>query len=399
MITKITPIEELKQMFVETLLNKTDKVTKISETSVLNGVAYGVAKIGQKIIKDIAVVESHLFPDTAFGNYLDSIAQLRGVSPRRGASESSVYVRVFGIPGTQYIAGTHTFTGNSGVVFDIETTFTIPAFGYTYAKLRSQSQGLSTNVDPLTISKVSPIPTGHTYCINEYAAVGGQDIENDSLFRERIKREINGLARHTLSYLEHVFSKINTNVLRVFQYGFTADNKVLLGIATCNGIDLNPSEFNDLLVKGEQYFSLCELRPYGVNNIGIELRNINWHPIDISFRCDIDSSFDTETVRKNIQVNLNKELDYRYWTFDKKVEWDNLLDIVKKTKGVKYVADNSFYPNVDTSISKYTLPRIRGFQMLDLQGAILANFSGTLNPIYYPSNIDFLYQADVLSTI
>jgi len=66
---------------------------------------------------------------------------------------------------------------------------------------------------------------------------------------------------------------------------------------------------------------------------------------------------------------------------------------------LNYVVDNMFYPAVDISVEKYTSPRVRGFQMLDMAGNIIFNHSGTLNPIYYPSTIDFWYQADVLSTI
>jgi hypothetical protein len=393
------PLEDLKQMFVEILLNKTDAVTKISDTSILNGIAYGSAKIGQKTLKDIAVIESRLFPDTASGDYLDEIAQLRGVSSRQGALIASTYLRIFATPGTNYVAGLNKFSGNSGVTFDLENNVVIPSFGYTYAKVRSTSPGLNANVDALSINKVNPIPTGHLYVINEYPAVGGQDSENDNLFRERIKREINLLSRSTLSFLEHVFNKINPSVLRCFNYGFSSDSKIIIGIATVNGINLTDGELNDLLVQGEQYFSLCESRPYGVNNIGITLRNITWRPIDISFRCDIDNSFDVDDVRKRVQVNLNKELDYRYWDWTHKVEWDNLLEIVKKTSGIKYVVDNMFYPSVDTTIEKYNLPRIRGFQMLDMSGNVIYNHSGTLNPVYYPPTIDFWYQADVLASI
>lgn len=399
MLTRIHTIDELKEIFVETLLNKTDKVTKVSEGSVLNGIAYGAAKIGQKVTKDIAIIESHIFPDSAYGEYLDKIAKLRGVSQRKGKSESSVYVRLFGTPGTQYIPGIHTFHGNHGVVFDIENITIIPSFGYTYAKLRSQTQGLSTNVEPLSINKVSPIPTGHEYVINEYSAEGGRDVENDVLFRDRIKREINIIARETLSYLEQVFSKINPNVLRCFHYGFNSNNEVIIGIATVNGIDLTAIELNDLLVKSEKYLSLSELRPYGINNLGMTLRNVEWQPVDISFRVDTDPSYNIDDVRKRIQVNLSKEFDYRFWDWTKNIEWDNLLEVVKNTEGVKYVADNHFYPQVDIKVNRFKLPRIRGFQMLDLEGNLISNFSGSLNPVYYPNNIDFYYQADLLSTI
>ena len=61
LITRITTIQELKTWFLERVFNNTSKVTKASKTSVINAVAYGVAKIGQKVIKDIAVLESQLY--------------------------------------------------------------------------------------------------------------------------------------------------------------------------------------------------------------------------------------------------------------------------------------------------------------------------------------------------
>ena len=41
MITKITSVDELKQIWLEIFLNKTDKVSDVSDESVLNGIAYG----------------------------------------------------------------------------------------------------------------------------------------------------------------------------------------------------------------------------------------------------------------------------------------------------------------------------------------------------------------------
>ena len=399
-ITKVLSVEELKEIFVETLLNKTPKVTKVSDGSVLNGVAYGCAKVAQKAIKDIAVIESHLFPDSAYGAYLDTIALQRGVAPRLGASQSSMYMLVYADPGTTYTAGVHTFTGNGGVVFDLDSSFVVPNWGWTYAKVRSVQSGSIANVDALSITAVSPQNVGHIYCINEYAGVGGRDFEDDETFRHRIKEEINLLARHTLSYIDQVFIKINPNVLRVFNGGFNDDGDVILSILTVNGIDLTLSELDDLFVKGEKYFCLTDLRPNnGYTSYGVELRNINWQPVDISFRCDVDNSFNVDIVRRNIQVSMNKELDYRFWDDTRKVEWDNLLQIVKGTDGIKYVPDTYFFPGTDTVVDKIKIPRIRGFRMMDLDGNIIVNYSGTLNPVYYQSEADFSFQASVLSSI
>ena len=89
MITKIVPVSELKQMFLEILLNKTDKVSDISDDSVLNGIAFGCAKVGQRLLVNQSIVEGHLFPDTAYGIYLDNIESIRGISPCFGSCGST----------------------------------------------------------------------------------------------------------------------------------------------------------------------------------------------------------------------------------------------------------------------------------------------------------------------
>ena len=67
MITKITSVDELKQIFLEIFLNKTDKVSDVSDESVLNGIAYGCGKLAQRTLANQAIIEGHIFPDTAAG--------------------------------------------------------------------------------------------------------------------------------------------------------------------------------------------------------------------------------------------------------------------------------------------------------------------------------------------
>jgi len=398
MITKITTVEELKQIFIENLLNETNKVTKVSQGSVLNGVAYGIAKLAQKTLKDVAVIEGHIFPDSATGGYLDTIADLKGVAPRFGGLKSSVYVRVVGTPGTTYIPSTHVFKGQ-GQNFDVQNLTTIPNEGFTYVKLISQSIGEDANVDPLTIGSVSPIPVGHDYCINEYGAVGGRSLEDDDMFRKRIKEEINVLARGTIGYLEQVLRKINPNVLRIFNHGLNGVGTLELGIATVNGVDLNISELADIKLKTEQWVNINELKPNGLKSYGLEFVNSVYYPIDISCRVDIDPSFSTDEVRKLAQVALSKAVDHRFWEDGKVIDWIDLLNAIKSVPGIVRVLDNHFYPNNSFEIPRGQLPRFRGFIMMNLQGVILENISGTLNPFHYPNVNDFDYQASVLKSI
>lgn len=392
---------ERKLLFLETLLNTTDKVSKIAPNSVLSGIGGGVSKVAGKAEKDIILAVSQLFPDSARGAQLDQVAADNGLATRFGSSGSSTYLLVFADPGTVYNQSTQIFQGQSGIQFEMEdTTFTMNAFGYDYIKVRSLVQGKKTNVEPLTVTKVSPQPVGHKYVVNEVGATGGRDLETDELYRIRIKDGANILARGTLAMLEQKFMSINPKVLKCFYQGITNVGKVRIAIVTQNGVNLSAPELNTLLIDSREYFCFTDNRPFGTQFSGVELVNVEWTPFDISFRLDYDTSFNIDEIRRTIQTKITKYIDFRF--FDSslhKVEWDNLLEIVKSVQGVKYVPDQFFTPRADIVIDTHQLPRLRGFRIMDLNGNLIQNFSGTLEPVYYPSNPDFSYQQSVLNNL
>lgn len=398
MITKIIPVQELKQIFLEIFLNKTDKVNDIGADSVLNGIAYGCGKIGQKCLVNQSVVEGHIFPDTAYGEYLDQLAFVRGVAPRFEASGGSTYVRLIADEGTTYLKDVNSFISTSGIVFSLEKDVIIGVNGYSYAKVRCNQTGLSTNVDPLSINKVNPIPTGHIACTNEYRVTGGRDQEDDDLFRQRIKENNNQLSRTTLSYLEQIFMKINNNVLRLFKGGIDLDGRFNLIVVSVNGQDFTEDEFNEILSRSEEFLSLSELLRNSTN-YALKLNNVDWLTIDVDFRVDIDPAYDQDEVRKNIQIQMSKLFDYRFWKYGDKIEWENMLFAAKNVDGVRYVPDTHFFPHSDVNVPKYQLPRIRSFVLRDLNGNVIQDNKGVLSSFYYPNEIDESYQASVLKTI
>jgi hypothetical protein len=389
---------ERKLLFIETLLNTTDKLSKISEDSVLAGVASGIAKVAGKAEKDIAVAVSTMFPSTAFAEQLDVCAQTFGIAPRLGAIGSATYVRISAAPGTQYLVNTHTFKSTSGISFKLAENITIPAIGFAYAKVQSVETGLTSNVDPLSITTVTPEPVGHLNVVNEYRADGGRDVESDEMLRRRIKYGANILARGTLSMLEQVFISINPKVLKLFYEGHNDNGKLVIAVQTQNGADLTDSELNQLLTGSKEYFTLTELQPYGSNYIGIVLKNVTYGAVDISFRVQLNPAYNSDEIRKKIQVAISKYLDPRFFdSVRQKVEWDNLLDIVKNTAGVDYVPDQYFFPRSDVSFYGAVIPRLRGFLMLNLQGAIISDYRGNLSPEFYPNEINQAYWSTVLN--
>ena len=83
---------------------------------------------------------------------------------------------------------------------------------------------------------------------------------------------------------------------------------------------------------------------------------------------------------------MTKYLDFRFWEVGKKVEWDDLLDIVKNTEGVRYVASEWFKPSVDEPVSDFALPRIKKFIMRDLEGNVMFDSNKEFSPVFYPAN-------------
>jgi uncharacterized membrane protein len=394
MITKTSAtITNLKNLFIEMFLDKTAKVSNVADGSVVNATAFGVAKVAQKAMKDIAIKEAQIFPDTATGVYLDKAAALYGVSPRKGALGSSTYIRVSANPGTVYDTSV-TFVNKNGIRFQVDEALTVGESGYGYVKVRSINAGYSTNVPPNSITNVSPQPQGHIECTNEYYAIGGRDSEDDETFRIRIKNNLNILSKNTIEYWTQTLSNIDDRVLKVMSAGLDEKGIYNLYVVSQNGIFFTEEELDTLLESAQGYFGISELNIEG-KAVGIGIKNIDWFYVGsergLDFRVQLQPDYDVVTVRQNIQVNLTKYLDFRFWTPGKIVEWDDLLDIVKKTDGVKYVPDEYFFPYYDQQVPANQLPRIRGFVMRDQDGNILYDSDSNLSPLFYPSEPEDLF--------
>jgi hypothetical protein len=390
MITKIYTVEKLKSLIAELFYNKTTKVTAASDESVINALFYGVAKVGQKAMKDISLVESHVFPQYAYGTYLDNAAALFGAPVRYGASGSSTYVLLRADVGTVYQYAIHTFSGENGVTFELTEDFTIDSSGYGYAKVRSVESGVNTNVNAQTIIKVNPIPSGHIGVTNEYAATGGRDAESDDDFRFRIIQHPNIIAQKTLTYLAEILRLSNSDVLRVLNYGIDVDAKLTLAVVLQNGADLTVSELSSLLDYVEPYLALSDLAPSG-DNTGVKFVNPEWFAIGgegysdagLDFRVQLFDNYDPVEVRKSIQIEISNYIDFRYYDWSHSLQWDDMLQIVKTVPGVRYVPDLYFNPRYDITVPVGYLPRIKKFRMRDLDGVVIFD-NAALVSVFYP---------------
>ena len=399
MILTPTTSREKKLQFIESLINNSTLVSKVSPNSVLSGVSGGIAKISTKAEKDIIITLSELMPDLAYGSQLDQLCLNFGVAPRFTTLGSSTYVLLRATPGTVYSKATHILISFEGIQFEfVSTTITMGSFGFQYEKVQSLTQGENTNIKPLSIKGFTVTPSGHLYVTNEVQATGGRDLESDEDLRVRIKEAGNILARGTLASLEQKFISINSKVLRCIYQGFNTTGKLQIAIMTVNGQDLSGGELTSLLTGSQEFLNLTDQPPFGTQFYGVELVNMTYTNIDVSYRIDYDLNYSLDQIRIDTQTLISKYLDFRFFDPSKqKVEWDNLLELAKRVKGVRYIPDQSFYPRVDMTINNNSFPRLRGFRIMDLDGNIIQDFQGVLSPVYYPNNYDFAFVQTILN--
>ena len=406
METKIYTVEELKNLFLQELINKTDgKVTKVSDHSVLNGVAFGFAKSFQKSMKDIALLESELFPEYAYGEYLDKIAERYGVSPRQKNLGSTVYVKLVATPHSAYLADNCNFVSSEGQSFELVSDFVVGANGWGYAQLKSVDTGENTNVAAGTINKVTGQPTGHIYVVNELPATGGVSQESDEDFLQRILQNFNNFSFETLDKLTAVYQTINPNVLQVRKVGVNMNSQVVLSIVTVNGATLTSAELDELKQRGTNYLSLQDL--FVVNDLqgGLDpviLQNVEVVPIDLDFRVQLDSIVNVEDFKVSAQEALVSLLDISNKTYNT-VEWEDLFAVIKNQTGVRVLPEQYFFagnsdswtpssPHSDTTIPATKIARIRSFVVRDLNGVLLFDNEGEFVPYYYGPNYSNVFS-------
>lgn len=390
LITRLTTVTELKQLLIEIQINNSDKISKVSDESVLNAFDYSIAKIAQKQLKDTAILESVIFPESASGDYLDRSASLYGGLTRLGSSASSTFIRVKAADGTQYIPGIHIFNSNTGVQFEVTDFVTIGVNGWGYVPVRSINFGSKANSPAQSIVVVTPKPAGHDSCTNEYGAIGGREEESDESFKIRIRSYPNLQAQNTLDRILEVIRLYNPNILRMFNIG-SIDDRVNLRLVLENGAFFSTSELSNILEFIAPYLCLTDIYPTG-GTYGVNILNVSWKYIDMDFRVNIGLGYVTDDVRQRMQIAMTKYFDFRYWVEQASIQWDDMMGIVKNIQGVTFVLDEYFsivtgYPRTDVTLALGELPRIRGFIMRDLEGNILFNSNSILSPIFYENGI------------
>ena len=124
----------------------------------------------------------------------------------------------------------------------------------------------------------------------------------------------------------------------------------------------------------------------------IVFENAEFEEFDMSLRIDRNKSLDADDIRRDMQVAIQKIVDHRFWKLGTKLEWEDLYIACRGVNGVNGIPSTYFYPNFDIQTSRFKLPRVRGFELRDLDGTIISTNNNIINPIFYPNDPDFIFD-------
>lgn len=385
MIVQLKTIEELKREFLISFRNNCgDKVTKVMPNSVINGFAYGISKLVQKINRDAASIESKLFPEYANSTLLDEISQREGVPERNVASKSTALLLFIADENTVYSLGTQVKSAN-GVTFTTLSELTIDANGFGFVFAESSLAGINQNVEANSINiMVSLPPIGHESVTNPVRTIGGADIESDFNYKYRILNAQNIFSKNTNAFYEALVRNFDSNVLRVISRNVNRiDNRFEMILVKNSGADFNSNELNNIKTQIKDYLPYSD---YGDNTI--ILSNVTWQYIDIYAPIKLESGYVLSDILKQMQINVVNYLDMNSWEFGKKVDWDVLLQLCYNVEGVRDIDDVSFIPNTDIIVSGFSLPRLRDFTIKDLvSNTIIGRTDTPVSWLYRKENV------------
>lgn len=381
-----------EQILAEIFLSKQNKVTKISVGSVLSAFFSAIARLVGMVEKDLAIYMSRLYPDLAFGTYLDDCAEIFGITGRFSASPSNIYLCLFAEPGTIYDT-TITFQSLTGISFRLLNNVTIPNSGIAYVIALSTTTGQATNIDPFTITSLSTSPSGHLGVLNEGYAFGGQDNESDLSLRNRIKNAASTVSKDTISGLTQACIKINPLVYKIYNNGVTDSGKIDLRVLTSNGTLLTNNQLLNLQEQIRPHLSLRDVSFFNKSNTSVVFNNIDIYSIDISMQVQFSSSANIELVRRQMQIKINTFIDQYLFKLGT-LQWEDVFALCRLIDNVDYIPIESFSWKEDFKIDRPQFPKLRSFILRDLNNNILTNNQSDFNQLY--SSYDQTYQSIVL---
>jgi hypothetical protein len=370
-------IQSLKEEFLFSFRNHSgDLVTKFTPTSVGNAVVYALSKLVAKINSDGLVIERKLFPETAQGNDLDSVATREGFGIRLSATPGKTILCFYASSGVTYNSG-FVVKSTTGVLYQTIESLTIGSCKFGFAEAVSQETG--THVAVAKNSLITPSttpPANHERVFNIIPSYYQNEEEGDYTLRSKISNVGQDFFLTLEEYLAMVFCSSGVNVIRI---AIAKQNDVyhnsLIYVLKRDATDFTSQQLIDMWTSLKQHFSLSDY----VND-NVYLQNFSFTPFDVVLYVipSSDTTSVLQDILRDVQVSLLHYLDCSVWPFERSVHRDEILSIGRGVTNVLDVVDSKCTPLRDIILSMDRLPKLNTVTIVNAKTD--AVYTSSVNP-------------------
>jgi len=359
MNTKPKTLEELKEECVAAIRSEcSTKISTVLPNTVLDGVAWAVAKLAQHIITDTAYLETKFFPEYATGSLLNAHASRMGLEERRGMTNSSVILQFLCDPLYDalptYPKGTKVKTAK-GLVYETIASVTVSeARRIAFVEARSQKTGPASavGIGELTTMVDAP-PYGHLSVTNVTMSIGGFTEEHDILYRQRILSARDLLSVNTSAFYEALIFLLHDNIIRVrFRTVDSRNSKYVINVLRNDGSYFTDVELNAIKTSILPYLPIHDIDGKNVLVNNFEFVNLY---VFVSAQFDINRH---EELQNELNRELNEYLDFRFWQEGQKVQWEELIELFRDIEGIIEVNESRVSPPNDIVLAYDQLPKV-----------------------------------------
>lgn len=316
-----------------------------------------------------------IFPQWAYGQWLDYHAQLRSVE-RKPANKSSGELQVTGTKGTeipsgfQFCTAANVSTISASVVFETETSYTLTGDPDENGHITIEIEvfavigGYASNVAADTVKLMVTPLSGISYVTNTEPITGGVEEENDDDLRERVLEAIQGGVSYTGCNADYIrWAKevpavgyvivdpewndpsLPENFHYVDHYGTTrCAGAVRLIVVDENGVPANDQILENVYahIMGTDITDIARLAPIGAHLTVVAPEDL---VVDIDATLILEDEETLDAVLARFKSNL-----YAHWlvvateaqtseTGTSSVRWVQVGAVLAKTQGVHDYTD------------------------------------------------------------
>jgi len=226
------------------------------------------------------------------------------------------------------------------------------------------------NIDPRTITGITPAIRGVRSAFNPAYGEGGTDSEDESSLRYRAAHGPTKASQGTLSWYTATAQGANEDILRVVMEEAVLMRTVNLEVLNRSGAGFSVAQTDAIAAYIQERIR---------DNFTVVVGNITMTAITVTAVVTLTRDGTLEGAFRSASSKIAAYLDYRIWSQGESVLASTLLTNVRNAEGVQAVEVASFLPAADVTVADDSFPTLVGVSMQDKSSGRTINATLTMS--------------------